>query len=135
MPSFLSLSYWFSVRPVPFVPLVEKGLIILFGVFFVLGIAGFLLLLKHGWSKVAKHIIRRFSNTWVWIGLLGAMLWSFSYEDVVILSMRIFYIPLVIWFLWDFYWLIKYLRIEVPQREQIIREYEERRKWLPKKKK
>ena len=135
MPSIFSLSYWFSIRPVSFIPVVEKGLIIAFGFLFVLGIAGFLLMLKHGQSKTKKRIVRRFSNTWVWIGILGAILWSFTYENVVILSMRIFYLPLIIWFLWDFYWLFKYLRVEVPQHEQMVREREQYHKWLPKKKK
>lgn len=135
MTSLFSLSYWFSVRPIPFLPVVEKGLIIAFGIMVLLGVAGFLLLFKRGWSKVAKTIIARFANTLTWIGLIGAVLWSFTYENVVILSMRIFYIPLIIWILWDFYWLYRYLRVEVPQREQLNRERAEFRKWLPKRKK
>lgn len=135
MPSFLTLSYWFSLRPIPFIPLVEKGLIIGFGVIFLLGVAGFLILLKHGWSKVAKHIVSRFANTLTWIGLLGALLWSFTYENILIFSMRIFYVPLIVWICYDLYWLYMYLRVEVPRREQMILEHEQRRKWLPKRKK
>jgi hypothetical protein len=135
MPSFFSLSYWFSVRPIPFVPLVEKLLVIGFGVLFLLSLIGFGLLLKHGWSKYTKTIIRRFANSWFWISLFGALLWSFTYEGVVILSMRIFYIPLLIWFLWDFYWAFNYLRVDVPKWEQNIREREQKMKWLPKRKK
>lgn len=135
MTSLLSLSYWFNVRPIPFVPVVDKALIIGFGVLFLIGIGGFLLLLKHGWSKTAKKIIARFANTLTWIGLLGAMLWSFNYEQVVILSMRVFFLPLIVWLGFDLYWLYKFVRIEIPQQEQLIREREQRFKWLPKRKK
>lgn len=135
MPSFLTLSYWFSLRPIPFIPIVEKGLIIGFGIIFLLGIAGFLLLLKHGWSKTTKHIVARFANTLTWIGLIGALLWSFTYENIVILSMRVFFLPLIIWICYDLYWLYTYLRVEVPRREQMMHEHEQRRKWLPRRKK
>lgn len=135
MPSFLTLSYWFSVRPIPFLPVVEKALIIGFGVLFLLGVAGFLLLLKHGLSKVTKHVIARFANTLTWVGLLGALLWSFTYEEIVILSMRIFFVPLIIWICVDVYWLYRYLRIEVPLHEQRIRERAQYFKWIPKRKK
>lgn len=135
MPSILSLTYWFSLRPIPFVPVIEKALIIGFAVIFALGVAGFLLLLKHGWSKTAKHIVQRFANTLTWIGLIGALLWSFTYEEIVILSMRAFYLPLIVWICWDFYWLYKYVRIEVPLKEQRILERQQQLKWLPKRKK
>lgn len=135
MSSFLSLSYWFSVRPIPFQPLIEKGLIIGFGLIFLLGIGGFLLLLKHGKTKTSKRIIQRFANTFVWIGILGALLWSFTYEGVLILSMRVFFVPLVAWFCWDLYWLYRFLHVEIPRREEMMRERELRNKWLPKRKK
>lgn len=135
MTSLLSLSYWFNVRPIPFVPGLDKALIIGFGILFLLGIGGFLLLLKHGWSKPAKKIISRFANTLTWIGLIGALLWFFNYEQIVILSMRAFFLPLIVWFGFDVYWLYKYLRIEIPQQEQLMREREQRFKWLPRRNK
>jgi hypothetical protein len=135
MSSLLSLSYWFNVHPIPFQPIAEKGLIIGFGVIFLLGIGGYLLLLKHGKTKTLKEIIQRFSNTFTWIGILGALLWSFTYEGIVIFSMRIFFVPLLVWFCFDLYWLYKFLRVEVPRREEMMREREFQNKWLPKRKK
>jgi hypothetical protein len=135
MSSLLNLSYWFSLRPIPFVPAMERGLIIGFGIIFLLGVGAFLLLLKHGKTKTQKRIIQRFANTLTWIGILGALLWSFTYEGVMIFSMRFFFIPLAVWFCWDLVWLYRFLRIEVPRREQMMREREQKNKWLPKRKK
>lgn len=135
MHPLLTFSYWFSVRPVPFQPVVERGLLIFFACMAIVGIAAYAIPFKRAFSKPLKRTVNRAASLLAWIGLVGLLLWAFSYEDIPVLSMRAFYLPLVIWFVWGVWGIVHYLRVTVPKNEQMYHESIESRKWLPKKKK
>lgn len=135
MHPMLSLDYWFSIRPIPFTPAVERGLLVFFAVFAVVGIAAYLVPLKRGFSKPAKRALSRFASLLTWSGITGLILWTFSYQQVPALSMRFLFVLWLIWPIWGFYAIYRYLWVELPKKEKMREERIEREKWLPKKKK
>ena len=135
MHPLLTLSYWFSIRPVPFGPVAERALLIVFAAFVLVGVASYLVLLKRGLSKTAKRAIGKFANLLTWSGIVALILWTFSFQGVPILSMRFLYVPWLIWVLWGFYAIYRYLWVEVPEKRKMYAEFQEKQKWLPKKKK
>jgi hypothetical protein len=134
MQDLLTLNYWFSLRVIPFTPAAERGLLVLFGIFTIVGIGTTLFLLKRKFAKPTKRALGKFASLLSWSGLFGLLLWLFTYQGVPVLSMRIFYIPWVLWVIWGFYSIYKYLWVEVPGKQKIYDERIEREKWLPKKK-
>lgn len=136
MPPLLTLSYWFSLRPAPFSVVAERGLLIGFLAFIVIGIACLLFhYVKRDISKPVKRSLSRFGSMTIWVGLFGLILWSFSYEQIPVLSMRIFFLILPIWFIVSVYGIVRYLRVIVPEQEASHRERIERDRWIPRKKK
>ena len=132
----LSLGYWFSIRPVPFLPGVERGLLIFFAVITVLGIIGYTTpFIKKGLSKPVKRVIGMIASAFTWGGIVGLLLWSFSYQGIPVFSMRFFYVLWLAWMLWDAYRVYQYYWIEVPQKLEMYKDRIEREKWIPKKKK
>ncbi len=134
MQELLTLNYWFSIRTIPFLPVAERGLLVLFGVFTLVGISTSLFLLKKGYAKPTKRALGKFASLLTWSGLVGLLLWVFTYQGVPVFSMRFFYILWIIWIIWGFYSIYKYLWVEVPEKRKMYNERLEREKWLPKKK-
>lgn len=135
MNALFSLSYWFSIRPISFLPGVERGLLIFFSVFTVIGIVAYLFPLKKGFSKMSKRGISMIASTMTWGGVVGLLLWSFSYQSIPVFSMRFLYVLWLGWMVWSGYQIFRYFRVDVPQKQQMYQERLEREKWLPKKKK
>lgn len=135
MHPLLSLGYWFSIRPVPFTPAVERALLLVFAAFVLVGVASFLVLLKRGLSKTAKRAVGKFANLLTWSGITALILWTFSFQGVPVLSMRFLYVPWLVWVLWGLYAIYRYVWVEVPAKQKMYEEFQERQKWLPKKKK
>jgi hypothetical protein len=134
MQSLLTLKYWFALNPTPFLPWAERTLLVLFAAFTVFGIIVWVVEMKGGWGKAVKRALDRVASLLIWSGIVGLLLWAFSYERVPILSMRAFYIPWVIWIGWGAWSIWHYLWVEVPAKEDLYREQLDRQKWLPKSK-
>jgi hypothetical protein len=132
--TFLTLRYWFSVRAIPFVPVVDRILPVAFAVITVAGIGMSVLSLKKSFPKPTRRAFGRLGSHLTWTGLFALLLWSFTYQGIPILSMRFFYVLWFAWFVWGFYPIYKYLFIEVPSQEKLYEERKEAEKWLPKKK-
>jgi hypothetical protein len=134
MSPLLSLGYWFSLTPPPFQPWVERALLIGFGVFFVAGIAVWIIQMRGKQSKYLKRALGRAASLLAWTGLVGLFLWLCAYEGVPLLTMRILY---VLWLVWVLIWgwfIVRYVWVEIPALEARGKEREEREKWLPKRK-
>ncbi|MBD3251842.1 hypothetical protein GF380_05340 [Candidatus Uhrbacteria bacterium] len=135
MQELLTFGYWFSVRAIPFTPVMERVLLVFFGVFVVAGIASYLFLMKRGLTKITKRALSKFAGLLTWTGLVGLLLWFFTYQNVPVFSMRIFYIGWLVWVGLGFYSIYRYLWVTVPAQQKLQEERSEREKWLPKKKK
>jgi|WetSurMetagenome_2_1015567.scaffolds.fasta_scaffold534768_2 hypothetical protein len=134
MHPLLTLKYWFALNPTPFLPWADRALLVLFGAFTVFGIITWIVEIKGGWNKSVKRALDRAASLLIWSGIVGLLLWSFSYERVPILSMRVFYLPWVAWIGYGAWSIWHYLWVEVPAKEELHREQIERNKWLPKSK-
>jgi hypothetical protein len=134
VPPLLTLSYWFTTRPAPFQPIVDYVLLAVFSIILIGGIVAALLPLKAGLSKVMKRTCYRSASLFISTGITGLLLWFCSSQQLPILSMRFLFIAWLIWLAFGLYGIYRYLWIEVPIRERLAKEREEREKWLPKRK-
>lgn len=134
MQELLTLHYWFSIRAIPFLPVVERGLLVFFGIFTVVGIGTSLFLLRGGFAKPTKRALGTFASLLTWSGLVGLLLWLFTYQGVPVLSMRFLFVPWIVWVVWGFVSIYRCLWVEVPEKQKLYEERMAREKWLPKKK-
>lgn len=131
----LKLSYWFNMTAIPFLPAVDKAvLIVLYGLL-VAGIAcAIYAKLAKKMEKDMKRLLRRYASAATTAGVFGLLLYSFTWQRVPFLSMRFFF---VIWFAVFAYWfwiIIRFQMKELPVRRKMREEQAAREKWLPKKK-
>ncbi len=134
MQPLLTLRYWFTLNPAPFLPWAERFMLVAFGAFVVFGIVAWMAELKGRFSKPIKRAFERAASLLAWNGVLGLLLWAFSYERIPVLSMRFFYVLWLAWVLWGFWRIYRYVWVEIPAQESRARERAEREKWLPRRK-
>ncbi len=113
-------------------PVVERSLLVLFCVFLLAGIIVRLLVWRAGWDKLMKKALRRAASALTVLGVVGLLLYVFSYERIYVLSMRFGYAIWFALFAWYVWRLLLLVRVEIPAVERSHREREEKNKWLPK---
>lgn len=134
MSPLLTPAYWFTLSPMPFMPGVQRALLILFAGLFVAGLIVWVVELRAHTSKLMKRALGRTATHLGWTGIVGMLLWAFDYERLPLLSMRAFYLAWGIWLIIGVCFIVRYVWIEIPALEARNRERVEREKWLPKKK-
>jgi hypothetical protein len=132
--AILHPTYWITHQhPVP--EAWQLGLSIFFGTLLAIGlVAGILGFLKK-FAKPIRNIFTRVS-IWGWtMGLLGFMFLFFSVERVAFVSARMFYLIWIGIAIWWIYYIIKYSINDAPRLVAERKEYLDKQKYLPKKKK
>ncbi len=132
LPSILTLSFWFSPTPPPLLPFFDRFLLVVPLVMAVLGAAILVYSLRADLEKMLRRAIGDVGIAGLWLGLTGLLLYSFSYERVPYLGMRVLW---VLWFGWVLYekWKIwKRFSKEIPAMKAARAERERIAKWLPK---
>ena len=132
LPPLLTALYWLNPLPPRFDPWAE-GLIL--GVFFIMTVAGVTAYVYRSRASLERPLKRaadEIATLLIFTGVAGIILFTFSFEQIPYLSMRIWYI---VWAGWVMVWghmVYQYIGIELPQ----IREEKQKRadyfKWHPK---
>ncbi|MBP9869053.1 hypothetical protein KBC59_00635 [Patescibacteria group bacterium] len=135
LPPPLTLPFWFNPAPPPFLPLVDRLLLVLFVGFVVIGVLAHLARLRGGLEKMTRRAISRAGTLLITMGLFGLLLWAFLYERVSYLSMRFWYLVWLGILIWWVYSIYKFVFIEIPQKQDQQKERDAINKWLPKSKK
>ncbi len=131
----ITFSFWFSLFPQPFSRVFD--VLLLWGNVAVI-LAGIALLVFLARIKLEKDLRRptRFCGAFlIWFGLVGLLLYAFTWLRIPILSMRFFYLVWLAgygawaWRIWKDIFMIR------PQRKREEAERAAYEKWLPKPKK
>lgn len=112
--------------------MMERGLIVIFGVFLFIGILGRIIAMRIGWEKMIKRLIVKTSNSCVALGVFGFVLYGFYFERVTVLGARFWYLLWLALFGWYAWKIWKYAFVEIPEIEKKRAERETAEKWLPK---
>jgi uncharacterized membrane protein len=133
--NFFDFSYWFTLRPAQVGGLSGN---ILFGIFvlmFVLGIVARIVSSNKTTDRYVRDFGYRIGTLLITMGILGILLYFFSFERIRLFGSRFLYGFWVIgFFVWCFF-LVRFARRTIPQKRVHDREREERRKYLPSRKK
>lgn len=131
--AFLSLGYWFNVRPVSMPKSWIVGLCIFFGLFILGGITASVLSVKSE-SFLAKRLLK-FSRLGWTTGILGYIWVFFSYEEAVVMGARFWFLFIVFMTaIWAGF-ILNDIRKNMAKERTAQAEKERFEKYLPKKKK
>lgn len=128
-----NLNYWIDVSPAPLQGLMFILPLLIFIAFFVGGLMAKIVASQIDNFKLRMILFKFGSLGWT-MGFMGVLLIFFEYERVALLRMRIFFL---IWILVTIVWVVMIivsLRKELPSRLEKIKEFMEKKKYLPKKK-
>lgn len=132
IPSLLTPTYWFSPVPLPFIPWIEKTLVIAFLVLFIAGIIARVIALRQSWEKMTRRVVTRAASVLIVLGLFGLFLMSLEFERIYMLGARagfLLWIAVFAWYGWRMYRLVY---VEIPATKARREEQERQNKWLPK---
>ena len=130
--AFLDYKYWINIRPVPLGPSLVSGFLVFFSWFLV---AAFVLWLVARYFRRVdnlKHgIFRRFAGLMFNVGAIGLLILFFAYEQAPILSMRLWFLTLMVYLLVRLALLTVYIIRDYPQRKAALAERERINRYLP----
>lgn len=133
--AFLDYRYWMNPNPVPLGPSLVSSILSFFAWFLIVAIG--LRIAAHSLRKkdaLRAEMLRRFSGLLSATGLLGLMFLFFTYEQLPLFGMRLWFLLLFVLFL---VWLgrfVAYAVREYPQKRHQLDERRQIEKYLPKKK-
>lgn len=134
LPPLLTASYWFGIQPLPLLGWVQLFLLALMIALTLAAVAAFTVLRRSASDKYEKRIWVRSGQALITASWTGFILLFFVWQQIPILSMRVFF---VVWFAVFVYWgsrIWVYAKRVVPE----IHATQEKRlayeKWLPKRK-
>lgn len=134
LPPTLTPWYWFNPNPPPFMLVYDRALLVVMSLLTLAGIVVFIYCLRGNMDRLMRKAMEKAGNLLFLTGLFGLLLYAFTYERVLYLSMRILWLPLAIWFVWEAWKLYKLIYVKIPEIRKIQADREQFEKWLPKKK-
>ena len=102
-----------------------------FVAFFILGISGRIVVDRRGGDRYKREIGSRISTLLVTMGLLGVIIFFFSFEEIQLLGARFWYpVWIITTLVWTFF-LIRYIKRVVPAKRAHEEQLREQGKYLP----
>jgi ABC-type transport system involved in multi-copper enzyme maturation permease subunit len=118
-----------------FIGWVSIFFLVVFTALVILGIIAKVYAVKSNLEKLLRRAVQRAGSLLLTMGLVGLLIYFFTFENVPILSMRVWLLVLLasgIAWAWSIY---RYVKVEIPAKREMHAERERLNKWLPKAKK
>ncbi len=134
MTNLLSLSFWFGLQPPPLHYWSVRLFLVFFCACICIGIVAKTYGVRRALDRFVRRAIERTGDLFLIMGVFGLLLFFFSYEQVPVLSMRLFYLVwLAVFVIWA-RGIYRYVRVEIPEKYARQARRTEMEKWLPKRK-
>jgi heme exporter protein D len=133
--ALLSYKYWLNLHPVPFGPTLVNGVLAFFVWFLVAAIV--LFFVARSVRKQRQHladVLRRLARPLTNAGLLGLLFLFFTYEQVPVLGMRLWFLVTFVIFFVQIGRAVSFIVIDYPRLQRADAEKARIEKYLPKKK-
>ncbi|TAL50623.1 hypothetical protein EPN81_02380 [Patescibacteria group bacterium] len=131
MSSFLQPTYWLTLQPPEVGGLLGSIVFGLFVLFLILGIIGRIVVDRRGGDRYKREVGSRVSTLLVTMGILGVILFFFSFEGIQLFGARFWYpIWMIATIVWVFF-LVRYMKRDVPVKRAREEMLKEQGKYLP----
>jgi hypothetical protein len=113
--NFLDPSYWFTLQPALVGGTSGKIIFVFFALLFVLGIVARIVSSNRTDDRHIREVIERGATLLVTMGILGAVLYFFSFEQIRLFGSRFWYLFWLIGIIvWGFF-LLRFVRRTIPE--------------------
>jgi fatty acid desaturase len=130
--ALFSLGFWFNLTAVPFLPWIDKALLILLTGLLLAGAALHVYIKKTSIPKDMRPVYVGATAWLVWAAVVGFLLYGFTWQRIPVLSMRLFWLFWLGGFGYWKYALWHAYKVEIPAARASAKEREAYEKWLPK---
>jgi len=130
MSNLLTLNYWFSLNPEPWLQTSFRLLLSVFGGMIILGLLAGLFVRKNKEDNLKRKFWDKVQNLFLLIGFLGVVLVFSRQQRIGFLGMPFL---LLILGLWALYWtsrIVRYVVKIIPERREEQKKKEEKKKYL-----
>ena len=135
MPELLKPMYWLTMNPPEVAGLLGTIVFVVFVLFFVLGIVGHLVAERKGSDRFVREAGHKISTLLITMGLLGVLLFFFSFEAIRMFGARFWYpVWAIVVLVWTFL-IFRYLKRDVPLMRAREASRRAQRQYLPGRKK
>lgn len=123
--------YWLTLQPPQVGGLAGSILFGVFVAFFILGIVGRIVVDRKGNDRYKKEVGSRISSLLITMGLLGIILFFFSFEEVQLFGARFWYpLWIIATLVWVFF-LVRFVQRDVPAKRAREESLKAQGKYLP----
>lgn len=124
-------SFWFDIHPLALTVGSQRVLFFVFGFLLVLGAITRMVASRHQEDRHVTEVFNRLGQMGVTMGMIGLLLFFMSFEEIVFLGARFWYlfwtIGLVVWI----GNIVRYVKKTIPAEREAELAEQERRKYLP----
>ena len=131
MLSFFRPMYWLTMNPPQVGGLLGNVVFLVFVLCVVLGIIGHIVTDRHKKDRYVRQIGKRISTLLVTMGILGVLLYFFSFEGIRLFGARFWY---PVWMIITAVWvllIIRFVKKDIPQAQQQTQARKAVTKYLP----
>lgn len=125
-------SFWLNTAPTPLTTGSERLLFIFFAIFLVFGAIIRMVASHRHEDKQVTEVFSRLGRLGVTMGILGLLLFFFSFEEIPLFGARFWYLiwgaGLIIWIAW----IARYVVKVIPAERAAVLARQEKEKYLPK---
>ena len=133
--AFLDYHYWINPHPIPLGSALVGGIFAFFGWFVILGIAAVIVArTTFREDKPTAEIFRRLGRLFIVTGALGLLLLFLAYEQIPVLGMRMWLVPLAAYFFIKLGFIVVHIVRDYPRERAEIEERRAQERYAPKKK-
>ncbi|MFA5109659.1 MAG: hypothetical protein WC458_03910 [Patescibacteria group bacterium] len=127
MGNFLTLNYWFNLRPETLLPLAQK---IFIGAIILAVVLAIIVAILKNRGGIYRGLLKRFYAFFVSNAVIGAIFFFFNYESIPFLSARFW---LGLWAITMIVWLVSVLKglQKIPGQKKQQEQEKELKKYLP----
>ncbi len=131
MSEFLQPTYWLTMNPPEVGGLLGTITFVIFVVVFVLGIVGHLVADRRGSDRFMREVGHNISTLLVVMGILGVLLFFFSFEEIRLFGARFWYLVWIAGFLFWSFLIFRYVKWTVPGMREREAQRHANQKYLP----
>ncbi|MBI5793738.1 hypothetical protein HZA87_01450 [Candidatus Uhrbacteria bacterium] len=135
MSAFLQPTYWLTMNPPEVGGLLGSVTFVVFVFVFILGIVGHLVADRRGSDRFMREVGHKIATLFVVMGLLGVLLFFFSFEEIRLFGARFWYLVWAIGLLMWVFLIFRYVKWTVPTMRERETLRHANQKYLPGRKK
>lgn len=131
----VEFDFWFRLQPLGFSPLFERGFFFLFAIFIILGSVSRMFARNRKEDYLMVKAYRYLGYMFLTMGIVGMFWFFFSFEEIYFFGARFWFLAWLVSVITWVWWIVRYVKVTIPELRQAGAAKKDANKYIPKKKK